>query len=74
MDDIVKQLRNRAVKAALWAPIGSDCDLMSAAASEIEHLRLEIEVLRDYGNKDCTAMADAALKQKRETGKGPWED
>lgn len=34
----------------------------------------EIEVLRRYGNKDCTAMADAALEQKRETGKGPRED
>lgn len=44
------------------------------ACLEIERLRLEVEVLRDYGNKDCTAMADAALEQKRTTGKGPWED
>ena len=44
------------------------------AADEIERLRLEVEVLRSYGNKDCTAMADAALEQKRTTGKGPWED
>ncbi len=41
---------------------------------EMERLRLEVEVLRIYGNKDCTAMADAALEQKQATGKGPWED
>lgn len=26
------------------------------------------------GGNDCTAMADAAIEQKRETGKRPWED
>ena len=43
-------------------------------ADEIERLRLEVETLRRYGNKDCTAQADAALKQKLSTGKAPWED
>lgn len=31
------------------------------AAEEIERLRAEIDVLRRYGNKDCTAMADAEI-------------
>lgn len=44
------------------------------ATELIEALRLEVYVLRMYGNKSCTAMADEALEQKRQTGKGPWED
>lgn len=32
----------------------------------VAEARHEIEVLRQYGNKDCTAMADAAL-----AGRGP---
>jgi ABC-type phosphate transport system auxiliary subunit len=32
---------------------------------EIERLREEVRVLRLYGNKDCTAMADEALKQEQ---------
>ena len=28
----------------------------------IERLQLEISILRIYGNKDCTAMADEALR------------
>jgi hypothetical protein len=39
---------------------------------EIERLREEIEVLRNYGNKDCTGMADEALariRAEREAGK-----
>jgi hypothetical protein len=31
---------------------------------EIERLREEVRVLRLYGNKDCTSMADEALKQE----------
>ena len=30
---------------------------------EIERLREEVRVLRLYGNKDCTAMADEALQE-----------
>jgi hypothetical protein len=30
--------------------------------AELAEAKREIEVLRQYGNKDCTAMADAALK------------
>ena len=32
--------------------------------AEIERLKREVEVLRLYGNNDCTAMADAALEAK----------
>jgi hypothetical protein len=32
--------------------------------ARIEELEREVEVLRQYGNKDCTAMADEALAQK----------
>lgn len=30
--------------------------------AEIERLSQEVRYLRHYGNKDCTAMADAAIK------------
>lgn len=30
---------------------------------EVIRLKNEIQVLRQYGNKDCTAMADEALKK-----------
>ena len=30
---------------------------------EYERLREEVRVLRLYGNKDCTAMADEAMKE-----------
>lgn len=32
------------------------------AADRIEQLEREIRYLRHYGNKDCTAMADAAME------------
>lgn len=32
---------------------------------ENERLREEVRVLRLYGNKDCTSMADEALKQEQ---------
>ena len=31
--------------------------------AKLEQLKLEIEILRRYGNKDCTAMADEALEK-----------
>lgn len=34
-----------------------------AARAEANALRREVETLRRYGNKDCTAMADAALPE-----------
>lgn len=33
--------------------------------SEAAALRREVEMLRLYGNKDCTAMADAAIKEAK---------
>ena len=35
-----------------------------ALRAELAEAKREIEVLRQYGNKDCTAMADAALEAK----------
>ncbi len=32
--------------------------------AEIKRLQNEVSVLRRYGNKDCTAQADAALEGK----------
>lgn len=52
-------------------------DLERAILRHMEHhiapLRQEIDCLRRYGNKDCTGMADAALAEKRATGKAPFE-
>jgi hypothetical protein len=39
-----------------------------AATDQILRLRREVEVLRQYGNKDCTAMADEALEEERAGG------
>ena len=36
---------------------------IEALRRDAERLREEVRVLRLYGNKDCTAMADAALKE-----------
>ena len=37
--------------------------LLRRQHAEIERLREEVRVLRLYGNKDCTAMADEAMKE-----------
>lgn len=37
------------------------------AEAERDALRREVELLRQYGNKDCTAMADAALRGKEQS-------
>ena len=36
-----------------------------ALEAENAALREEIQVLRFYGNKDCTSQADAVLEEKR---------
>jgi len=41
------------------------CDLMH----EMDRLRREVDVLRIYGNKDCTAMADEHLASVSDTQK-----
>lgn len=38
---------------------------LELADRQIGELRQEVEVLRLYGNKDCTAMADAELRRRR---------
>lgn len=44
-----------------------DWELGKVADRKLVHkLRQEIEILRCYGNKDCTSMADAELKRLRE--------
>lgn len=71
MTDIVWQLRlvdpNQVLLAAppfdtSYLPAGLLCH---EAANEIERLREEVQVLRLYGNKDCTAMADEAMKERK---------
>ena len=38
---------------------------LNAANARIKRMEREVEVLRLYGNKDCTAMADQALKEDK---------
>jgi hypothetical protein len=37
---------------------------LNAANDRIKRLEREVELLRLYGNKDCTAMADEVLKKE----------
>lgn len=46
---------------------------MAGLHGEIERLREEVEVLRLYGNKDCTAMADAELRRRRSPVEPPGQ-
>lgn len=39
---------------------------ISKLKQENQRLEREIEILRQYGNKDCTAMADEVLAQNKE--------
>lgn len=45
--------------------------LLKAASAELDAKNQEIEVLREYGNKLCTAMADDRLAELRAEGKAP---
>jgi len=36
--------------------------------AQLKKAQREIEILRQYGNKDCTAMADEALNKKVNNG------
>ena len=38
---------------------------LTAKDAEITELKHEIEILRQYGNKDCTAMADEVIAKHR---------
>lgn len=64
----LEQLRVHAESAgtlANWAPVAMEW--IRAADAELARRAEEIEVLRAYGNKDCTAMADTELARRRGT-------
>lgn len=42
---------------------------LSKTLDERDRYKLEAEILRQYGNKDCTAMADEALEEALKGGK-----
>ena len=44
------------------------------AADRIAEFEFEVMVLRMYGNKDCTAMADKQIDKKRRGEKCDFED
>ena len=46
-----------------FAALPNSADALLRQHAEIERLRDEVRVLRLYGNKDCTAMADEAMKK-----------
>lgn len=48
--------------------------LFGAAVERIAELEFEVMVLRMYGNKDCTAMADEQIAKKRAGEKCDFED
>lgn len=50
--------------------IGQLTNDFDIAIEKIKSLKTEIEVLRQYGNKDCTAMADEILNSNPERTKG----
>lgn len=47
---------------------------MAEMQRRIEDLKFVIEVLRMYGNKDCTAMADEQIAKRRSGQKCDFED
>lgn len=54
--------------------IRSDVQDFDERMQRIAELEFEIDVLRRYGNKDCTAMADEQLAKKRAGQKCDFED
>jgi hypothetical protein len=58
-----KGARRRA--AEILVPVEWLRAILAAPAGVDAGLREEIEVLRSFGNKDCTAMADAELERRR---------
>lgn len=76
-DDYISQRRTIEEKDREIAKHENDAKyrqgVMAAQAASIEQLQVrvkeldrEIDILRLYGNKDCTAMADEAIKKIRE--------
>ena len=66
----LEALREHALKAGTMRQ-WSDLALEWARAAEATVLQktAEIEVLRNFGNKDCTAMADEELARRAGMGK-----
>jgi hypothetical protein len=68
--------------AAIWAvfhyflygPGAGVMTLADDAAARIAELEFEVMVLRMYGNKSCTAMADDQIEKKRSGLKCDFED
>jgi hypothetical protein len=57
--------RLNAERATFYMDYRMKCDAdIKDLHAEVERLKREVETLRHYGNKDCTAMADAALKEQ----------
>lgn len=50
---------------ALNTTIMDNAKLMAEQRLALEKLQKEVEILRQYGNKDCTAMADDVLNNPR---------
>lgn len=55
-------------------PIDEVLSTLNAAEARIAELEFEVMVLRMYGNKDCTAMADEQIAKKRAGQKCDFED
>ena len=51
------------MNASVGKPITDTEERILSLYDHIEELKREIRYLRTYGNKDCTAMADAAMKK-----------
>lgn len=60
----IEMLRGRVeVAEAGYKAAVSKAEWQARTNAELNALHHEIQVLRRYGNKDCTAMADEALEQ-----------
>jgi len=69
MNSHSKWLRTWAVELRKEGVIGG-ANTADQAADEIDRLEQEVEILRLYGNKDCTSMADLELKRLRSQSSG----
>lgn len=75
--DHVAVLRDGALRIEIDgtpSQVGPNPTELRAAAAELVRLSDEIEVLRHYGNKHCTGMADEYLDECRQAGRRPFTD
>jgi hypothetical protein len=59
-EDQLWSIRDEADEGRLPSPL-----TVARMAELIHKLRQEVETLRQYGNKDCTAMADEVLTENK---------